>query len=689
MNRHYISWPWLLLLGLMILCLLPAMRAAATTGASSPQPQQAQATTALVINEVDVDQTGTDTAEFIELYDGGVGNVALTGLVLVWFNGGDDKSYRSFDLDGYATNGNGYFVLGNSLVAGAAITFTNGSLQNGPDAVALYTANGSDFPNGTVVTTNNLLDALVYDVDQADDAGLLVLLNSGQPQVNEAGAGDATTASMQRCPNGSGGQRNTTAYLPMPPSPNGDNSCGGATSTPTATPTAATTPTPTVTPTSTPLTGVGIAAPTGASGIVGSEVLLPIRLFNSANGSALLGYEFQLQYNPAVLQSIGLSTTNTASAGWQVIANSDTPGRLRVAGYGTSPLSGDGVLLNLRFQVTQTVNLTSALTFGYFRWNEGQPTAATQAGDFRTRMLGIGGAVLYGVSGEPVPQVALALSGAQSANTATDAQGAYHFNLAGSGPISVTLSKTGDAGAALSALDAAWILQCTVNLRPSAACPLAASDSSGDGQVSAYDAALLARHLVGFTTPPSAAGQWRFTPPSRSYPALTTDLPQEDYTAYLVGDVTGNWASGGTVTSAAAQATVSSAITARGAQAHMAVRVGLAAPVLGYQLTVQHNPTTVQFSAVAQDNTRNASWQLLAHESAPGFVRVVAYGIAPLVLPADAPLLTLRFQTTDAFDPATDLRLDTVRVNEDQLVTPTRVLTLQKRLFLPLVATQP
>ncbi len=90
MNRRYTSWPWLLLLGLIILCMLPAMQAAATTSGSSPQ--QAQATTALVINEVDVDQTGTDTAEFIELYDGGVGNVALTGLVLVWFNGGDDKS---------------------------------------------------------------------------------------------------------------------------------------------------------------------------------------------------------------------------------------------------------------------------------------------------------------------------------------------------------------------------------------------------------------------------------------------------------------------------------------------------------------------------------------------------------------------------------------------------------------------
>ena len=234
-------------------------------------------------------------------------------------------------------------------------------------------------------------------------------------------------------------------------------------------------------------------------------------------------------------------------------------------------------------------------------------------------------------------------------------------------------------------------MQCTVNLRPSAACPLAASDSSGDGQVSAYDAALLARHLVGFTTPPSAAGQWRFTPPSRSYPALTTDLPQEDYTAYLVGDVTGNWASEGTVRSATTdgQTIVSSSITERGTQVHMAVRVGLAAPVLGYQLTVQHNPATVQFSTIEQTSLPNAGWQVLTNESAPGLVRVVAYGVAPLALPADAPLLTLRFQTTNAFDPATDLRLDTVQVNEDQLVAPTPVRTLQKRLFLPLVATQP
>ena len=40
-----------------------------------------------------------------------------------------------------------------------------GLLQNGPDAVALYIGNASDFPNGTIATTTNLQDAIVYGTD--------------------------------------------------------------------------------------------------------------------------------------------------------------------------------------------------------------------------------------------------------------------------------------------------------------------------------------------------------------------------------------------------------------------------------------------------------------------------------------------------------------------------------------------
>lgn len=179
----------------------------------------------VIINEVDTDQPGTDTAEFVELYDGGVGNVPLDGYVVVFFNGGaaNDASYAAFDLDGFSTNPQGYFTLGNSSVPGVDLVFPNGSLQNGPDAISIFAANSSDFPNATPITTVNIVDALVYNNAATIDAGLLVLLNAGQLQVNENGLGTGTTSSMQRIPNGTGGERNTTSYQVRTPTPDGPN----------------------------------------------------------------------------------------------------------------------------------------------------------------------------------------------------------------------------------------------------------------------------------------------------------------------------------------------------------------------------------------------------------------------------------------------------------------------------------
>ena len=162
--------------------------------------------TSVIINEVDADQVSTDSAEFVELFDGGDGNTDLTGLVLVLYNGNDDASYLAFDLDGLSTDADGYFVL-----CGNAATVANCDLdvspdtnliQNGADAVALLVGDAVNFPNDTPLTTTDLLDAIVYDTNDDDDDGLLALLNAGQPQVNEGGNGDQTGHSNQRCDNG-------------------------------------------------------------------------------------------------------------------------------------------------------------------------------------------------------------------------------------------------------------------------------------------------------------------------------------------------------------------------------------------------------------------------------------------------------------------------------------------------------
>ncbi|MEZ4744606.1 MAG: choice-of-anchor D domain-containing protein [Calditrichia bacterium] len=177
----------------------------------------------VVINEVDSDQDGTDMAEFVELFDGGTGNTDLSGLVLVFFNGTSDVSYAAYDLDGFSTNAAGYFVAGNAAVPNVDFVFNNNFLQNGADAIAIFARDAADFPNGTPVSTVNLIDAMVYDTDDADDAELLALLNAGQPQINENGNGNAIGESMQRIPNGSGGARNSDTYTLFAPTPGSEN----------------------------------------------------------------------------------------------------------------------------------------------------------------------------------------------------------------------------------------------------------------------------------------------------------------------------------------------------------------------------------------------------------------------------------------------------------------------------------
>jgi predicted extracellular nuclease len=178
----------------------------------------------ILINELDADTPGNDAAEFVELFDGGVGNTPLDGLVVVFYNGSSDLSYAAFDLDGFSTDADGYFVLGNAAV-NPDLTFAGNGLQNGQDAVAVYAADASAFPIDTPIITEAIVDAVVYDTSDADDPGLLPLLNAGQPQVDENGGGASADESIQRCPNGSGGARNTSTFQTWAPTPGAINTC--------------------------------------------------------------------------------------------------------------------------------------------------------------------------------------------------------------------------------------------------------------------------------------------------------------------------------------------------------------------------------------------------------------------------------------------------------------------------------
>jgi len=154
----------------------------------------------VVINELDSNTPSTDDKEIIEIKSD-TPNFSLTGYVLVLFNGstnGGDSSYFALDLDGFTTDVNGIFLIGSNAVSPVPdyILFDN-AIQNGADAAAIYQADDTDFPDGTLATSVNLIDALAYDTNDADDTGLLGLLGISI-QTNEDENGNQTTESIQR-----------------------------------------------------------------------------------------------------------------------------------------------------------------------------------------------------------------------------------------------------------------------------------------------------------------------------------------------------------------------------------------------------------------------------------------------------------------------------------------------------------
>lgn len=188
----------------------------------------------VVINEVDADQVATDSVEFFELT--GAGGTSLAGVFAVLYNGSTDVEYNTFDLSAESIPGDGFFVVGAATVANVDLTpgsfpATN-AIQNGADGIALWfdpsgTLTVTDF-DATTPTTGpaiaELVDAVVYDTNDPDDAGLLAGLFITGPQINEDEGGAKDTESFGRCPDG-GTALDTNTYATGAPTPGAANDC--------------------------------------------------------------------------------------------------------------------------------------------------------------------------------------------------------------------------------------------------------------------------------------------------------------------------------------------------------------------------------------------------------------------------------------------------------------------------------
>ncbi|TSL82526.1 hypothetical protein Baya_6625 [Bagarius yarrelli] len=117
----------------------------------------------LIISEVNCDNPSLDTREFVELFSLSGGSTSLDGYTLVFYNGNGNVAYRVVDLRGHSTDERGFFLIGSAdLKPSAAIQLPPNSVQNGPDAIALYGPSWVPVAENGNVSAVGLLDAVVY-----------------------------------------------------------------------------------------------------------------------------------------------------------------------------------------------------------------------------------------------------------------------------------------------------------------------------------------------------------------------------------------------------------------------------------------------------------------------------------------------------------------------------------------------
>jgi hypothetical protein len=107
----------------------------------------------------------------------------------------------------------------------------------------------------------------------------------------------------------------------------------------------------------------------------------------------------------------------------------------------------------------------------------------------------------------------------------------------------VTPSKTGGVNG-ITSFDAAKIAQHVAGTALLSGNQLIAADVSDNGSVSSFDAAQIARFAAA-SPPFGITGTWKFVPSERFYSSVTGEVTSEDFTALLMGDVSGNWTNTG------------------------------------------------------------------------------------------------------------------------------------------------
>ncbi len=406
----------------------------------------------------------------------------------------------------------------------------------------------------------------------------------------------------------------------------------------------------------------------------GAIIEIPISL---AQVEGLRGAQFTVTFDSQVIRVLTVGT-GTLTSGWFLEANTATPGRVTLSMAGFPEVSGSGTIARLNVEVIGAIASQTALNLSDVLMNDGAIQANLSHGSLAVHgFFTLGGNVRYYQGNRPVPDASLDLVGVGFQTASSDALGAFSFPEVQTGTYTLTPGKE-DQVTHITAYDASLILRASAGLLNLSANQRLAADVNNSGTVTALDASYVLQKSVGLLPGhfPGAGRSWLFLPDERSYPLLNGDLSNQDFTAILIGDVSGNWeapAGGGGASlqggslmggaeSSPVELTVPNVITEVGQSVTVPLQLTRNdAQVHALDLKLSYDASQLTLESIEVGSVANGM-MFVANTDELGMIRVGMAGSNPL--PDDGDLLVFSFQTTGSLTTPAPVLLDSAAVDE-------------------------
>jgi hypothetical protein len=306
---------------------------------------------------------------------------------------------------------------------------------------------------------------------------------------------------------------------------------------------------------------------------------------SDVTGDGILSFQFNVQFDPNVINpsgsNFGCSTVGTIASNAQptcnVVPNTNV---LRVVWFHPSvPLSGSGPLLRVTWTTAPQAMVGNVSPLMFLTSPPGQqprffndtgevtpviphdgqitlvalsstptptsptPTPTSTPTPTPTPTYAISGSIAYRDGGPSVNSVTMTLTGTGGFITqtaTTGSSGNYSFTgIPAGNTYTLTPSKTGAVNG-LESFDASFVARFVAGLDTPTANQVIAGDADGDGILTSFDASLIARYVAGLPNFGSVS-TWKFVPGNRMYASLGGNQMNQDFTAILVGEISGNW----------------------------------------------------------------------------------------------------------------------------------------------------